>query len=100
MKFIGPSDFVARLGGDEFAMVLSEVKERTDVDRLAASIHASFQEVMTNKGGTYQVGASIGIALYLESSSDSESLVRNADSAMYEVKRNGKGGVRMYRITP
>ena len=100
VKFIGPLDFVARLGGDEFALVLSEVKERTDVDRLAASIHASFQEVMTTKGGTYQVGASIGIALYPESSSDSESLVRNADSAMYEVKRNGKGGVRMYRITP
>ncbi|WP_320122149.1 diguanylate cyclase domain-containing protein [uncultured Sphaerochaeta sp.] len=96
VKFIGPLDFVARLGGDEFALVLSEVKERTDVDRLAASIHASFQEVMTTKGGTYQVGASIGIALYPESSSGSESLVRNADSAMYEVKRNGKGGVRIF----
>ncbi|MBJ2355728.1 diguanylate cyclase domain-containing protein [Sphaerochaeta sp. S2] len=55
---------------------------------------------MITKLGTYQVGASIGIALYPESSSGSESLVRNADSAMHEVKKNGKGGARMYRITP
>jgi diguanylate cyclase (GGDEF)-like protein len=56
--------------------------------------------MMITKLGTNQVGASIGIALYPESSSGSESLVRNADSAMYEVKKNGKGGVMMYRITP
>lgn len=75
-----------------------EVKERTDVDRLAASIHTSLQEAMTTKGGTYQVGASIGIALYPESCNDSETLVRNADMAMYEVKKNGKGGVRVYQL--
>ena len=98
VKFISGSNFVARLGGDEFALVLAEAEEREGVEKLAATIHGSLQEPMTTKGGTYQVGASIGIALYPESCSDSDTLVRNADMAMYEVKKNGKGGVRVYQL--
>ncbi len=99
-QFISGSNFVARLGGDEFAVVLIDSNDVGEVEHLANTIHTKLQEAMTIGISSYKVGASIGIAIYPDSSEGSESLVRNADSAMYEVKRNGKGGVHMYRTAP
>lgn len=87
------TDTVARLGGDEFAVVLpgtgaagAMFVARKLLERLAAPVAAS--------GVTCDIGASIGIALFPEHGRDPDSLVRRADSAMYEAKRAGDG----YRI--
>jgi len=88
-------DTVGRLGGDEFVVMLTDVKQKDDVaivahravQALAAPIEAGDQQVT--------VGASIGIASYPENAADSEILLKLADQAMYDVKRNGKNGFRV-----
>jgi diguanylate cyclase (GGDEF)-like protein/PAS domain S-box-containing protein len=91
------SDTVARLGGDEFAILLEddpdEARATATAGRLLASLVAPFSV------GTREVfiGASIGIAVSGEGSADTDALIRNADTAMYAAKANGKGRYEMFQ---
>jgi len=90
------SDFVARLGGDEFAVILHDIEERDHVKSLAQRMHAAIQESIQVGTLGCTVNASIGVAFITESERSSETLLKNADAAMYEIKRKGKGGVCMF----
>lgn len=92
------ADFVARLGGDEFAVLVQDVKDIATVEKLTEGIHAVLQEKMIINSIEYTIDTSIGIALYPDSGKDGESLLKNADSAMYEIKRHGKGGVGIFTV--
>jgi len=83
-------DTVARLGGDEFTIILAELRHPEDAAGVAEKIIRNVQEPMTIAGATVEVSASIGIALYPEDGADPETLLRNADSAMYRAKEAGR----------
>ncbi|WP_160719384.1 diguanylate cyclase domain-containing protein [Isachenkonia alkalipeptolytica] len=91
------SDTVARMGGDEFTIILRNTEDKQAVTDLIQKIHRNIQEVMHIKGNACYVNSSIGVTTYPENGTDSETLLRNADSAMYEVKRNGKGGYDFFQ---
>jgi diguanylate cyclase (GGDEF)-like protein/PAS domain S-box-containing protein len=83
-----PSDTVARLGGDEFAILLPATSY-TGATAIADQILAAFQEPAYVDGHEVPIRASIGIAV--GTGADVDTLLRDADAAMYAVKHNGKG---------
>jgi diguanylate cyclase (GGDEF)-like protein len=90
------SDIAARFGGDEFVVMLSGVSSATDAAGVAQRILRVLAEPMVIAGRQLRVGASIGIALNTPDVSDPADLIRRADIAMYQVKRNGRRGYRMF----
>ena len=86
-----PGDTVARLGGDEFAMLLENVTDEVHACQIATRIAHTFTS-FTLEGHTLRVTPSIGVTLSeLESYSEVEALLRDADIAMYGAKAQGKG---------
>lgn len=86
------SDTVARVGGDEFTIIIRNVKDTPSIDKLVLKIQKVLQHEMHIDSIICKVDSSIGVAIYPEHGKDSETLLKNADSAMYKVKRNGKNG--------
>jgi diguanylate cyclase (GGDEF)-like protein/PAS domain S-box-containing protein len=89
-------DVVARLGGDEFALVLPAL----DGDGVAAGIAARVIEALAQpfylEGQQLFVSASVGIATYPENGRDAETLLKNADTAMYGAKNGGRNNYQFY----
>ncbi len=88
---IRASDTVARMGGDEFTIILTHISEEPNAAQVAEKIIALVEEPISIKGRFCDVGASIGIALYPRDGGDPEALLKQADSAMYQVKKQGRG---------
>ncbi len=90
-----PSDTLARLGGDEFAVLLDDVKDASNAVRVAKRIHTELEVPFTLEGREVYSTASIGIAL---SGSDSgpEDVLRDADTAMYRAKGQGRAGYAIF----
>ncbi len=88
---ISNSPLVARLGGDEFLVMLPEAGEISQANRVAARLHACLNEPVLLRGEPVMVRASIGIAVSPEHGVDDDTLLRNADLAMYQAKNLGKG---------
>lgn len=84
------TDTVARIGGDEFAVLL-RAGHGGDPREVAARMVRAAEAPVAVEGGSARVGASIGIAVAGALTIDGDSLLREADHAMYEVKREGKG---------
>ena len=84
-------DTVARLGGDEFVVLLDNLAGEADAATVAEVIAGQFRCPFRLDGREVVVGASIGIALGYPDQDDAESVLRNADVAMYRAKSNGKG---------
>jgi diguanylate cyclase (GGDEF)-like protein len=93
----GEADVVARLGGDEFAVLLTDIADAQDVERVAERILQVMRKPFLVNGRENFISASVGIARYPENGSDVESLLRNADAAMYSVKGNGRNAIAAYR---
>ncbi len=90
------SDIVARLGGDEFVVVLTEVENATVAARLA-------DKILQGLSRPYRIGKdalhstpSIGLALYPDDGEDGETLMKNADTAMYHAKSLGRNNVQFF----
>ena len=90
------ADTVARHGGDEFVVLLPEMRHAEDARRVADKIIAGISAPIAIEGREYQIGASIGIAVYPRDARDSEALLRCADQAMYRVKQDGRNGVKFF----
>jgi len=84
-------DFVARLGGDEFAVVMSHPKTLRAASRVAQKVIETLTEPFKISGHTYTVSASIGISVYPDDASDANTLLRQADMAMYKAKLKRSG---------
>jgi diguanylate cyclase (GGDEF)-like protein/PAS domain S-box-containing protein len=84
------SDTVARLGGDEFVIVLDNVANPSVVSEVLGKLKDTLGRPVSLDGYELFVTASMGISLYPEDGQDPEVLLRNADSAMYHVKRQGR----------
>ncbi|OMH30429.1 hypothetical protein BGP75_18835 [Motiliproteus sp. MSK22-1] len=89
-------DKVARLGGDEFTITTGVLHKRQAAERIAQKVLSVFEKPIKLGHNEVYVYASIGISLYPEDGLDTEILLRNADSAMYEIKGKGKNGYCFY----
>jgi len=87
---IRETDTVARIGGDEFVIILSSLPETAIAERIAATVIEQVAQPLKIKDIEVTITASIGISLYPEHGTTAETLIRSADKAMYEIKRQGK----------
>jgi diguanylate cyclase (GGDEF)-like protein/PAS domain S-box-containing protein len=89
-------DTLARFGGDEFMLLLPEVRTRDDVVVIAGKILDRLSAPFSIDGHELFVGASIGVAMYPEAGDSEETLIQNADIAMYHVKGHRKSGYQFF----
>jgi len=87
---------IARLGGDEFTVVLSDIEDLHHVEGVAKRILHSLSQPIPLQSHNPVVTPSIGIALYPQDGTDPDALVRNADTAMYAAKAEGRACFRFY----
>jgi diguanylate cyclase (GGDEF)-like protein len=85
------SNHIARLGGDEFIVILPGLRHAEDAASVAARLIAELQQPMRLALHTVVITPSIGIAVYPSDGTDVDTLLRNADLAMYFAKRKGPG---------
>jgi diguanylate cyclase (GGDEF)-like protein/PAS domain S-box-containing protein len=90
------SDVVARLGGDEFVVMLQEVKEPRDAAAAARKILSAAIKPVQILGHECRVTASVGVCLYSADAPDEQTLMKNADLAMYQAKEEGKNNYQFY----
>ena len=90
------TDTVARMGGDEFAFLLTELESADGATAVADKLLHALEASYTIKGRELYSGGSLGIAIYPDDASDSDTLLRYADIAMYEAKEAGRGGYACY----
>ncbi len=88
-------DTVARLGGDEFGVLLLDVGGVDEAAAVAAKLRAAVRAPLELEDGDAHLDASVGVALYPNHGGDADALMRAADGAMYRVKGEGRGGVRL-----
>jgi diguanylate cyclase (GGDEF)-like protein len=90
------ADTVARLGGDEFAILLEDLESVAEANEVSERLLASLRDPVVIDGRAIPVSASIGIAMCTQEQTDTATLLREADLAMYEVKRGGGAGYMHY----
>jgi diguanylate cyclase (GGDEF)-like protein/PAS domain S-box-containing protein len=86
---VRPGDTVARLGGDEFSVVLADVAQHEDVAHVMQKIRAGFTPPFGAAGHELHLATTLGISLYPADGTDPESLLKNADIAMYRARERG-----------
>lgn len=96
LECVRKSDTVSRIGGDEFTVILRKTKNKETIASIVSKIHRRLKQVMYIDNYECRVDSSIGIAIYPNSGKDCDTLVGNADSAMYDIKKNGKGGYKFF----
>jgi diguanylate cyclase (GGDEF)-like protein/PAS domain S-box-containing protein len=96
VETIRKSDTVGRLGGDEFVVILTDFKDTTEIIQVVEKLLFMLAYPMELGGRTVHSGASIGIAVFPQDGGDPMSLMRNADTAMYQAKAAGRGTFRFF----
>ena len=89
-------DVVARFGGDEFAIIQFGIKSAADAEKLAKRIVEIVGKPYRDKGREMHVGVSLGIALYPGDGHDADTLLTNADMALYRGKSEGRNVYRFF----
>lgn len=92
------NDVLARLGGDEFIVLLSDIHRITDAARIAQKTIDMLTRPFTIEGNDIIVTASIGISVFPDDGEDSQTLLMNADAAMYLAKEHGKNNYQFYTM--
>ena len=90
------SDTIARFGGDEFLLLLPEIKDEQDAEKIAEKIFNTFQEKFMLGEKKLRVTVSMGIAIYPEHGDNISTILKNADLALYEVKDMGRNNYKLY----
>ena len=91
-----PSHALARLGGDEFTILLTTLPHPEDAGRVARRILDSLAHPFSIDGHEIFISASIGISIYPSDGTTVEALLKNADSAMYHAKEQGRNNCQFY----
>jgi diguanylate cyclase (GGDEF)-like protein/PAS domain S-box-containing protein len=96
LSCVRSSDTVSRQGGDEFVVLLSEIKQPSDAGITARKILTTITAARTSDHNDLRLTASIGLSTYPEDGQDAETLLKNADTAMYEGKRRGPNNYQFF----
>lgn len=89
-------DAVARFGGDEFVLIIENLSKASDAAVVAEKVLACCAEPYVIHERELHVTSSIGVSIYPEDGADAETLLKNADTAMYRAKDRGPGGYQFY----
>ena len=92
-------DTVARWGGDEFTLLLPEILDAKEAAKIAQRILEALKPVFNLGGHQLHITNSIGIALYPDDGEDAETLLKNADAALYRAKEHGRNNYQLYTST-
>jgi diguanylate cyclase (GGDEF)-like protein len=90
------SDTLARVGGDEFVVIQPDLIDRSGAAVIAQKLIDAFTEPFFVQRNRLDIGASIGITVFPDDTTDLDLLLRNADIALYRAKRGGRGRYRCY----
>ena len=90
------SDTIARLGGDEFAVLVEDVENVQQVERVSSKVLKKLSELFRIDSHQLYITTSIGITLYLQDEADAEKLLKSADIAMYHAKELGRNQHQFY----
>ncbi|MDX9827468.1 MAG: EAL domain-containing protein [Spirochaetia bacterium] len=90
------ADVVARMGGDEFVILVEEVHKPEKIAEIAHKVLASIMKPLVLLGEECRITASLGISVYPKDGMDEQSLMKNADIAMYFAKEEGKNNYQFY----
>src|SRR3954468_8489317 len=93
---VRPSDTVARLGGDEFMVVCEQLDGARDAIQVAERVAQAVSQPIVLRSGEHFITASIGIAMADSADRDPETLIRDADAAMYRAKERGRGRFELF----
>ncbi|SCW46616.1 diguanylate cyclase (GGDEF) domain-containing protein [Rhizobium mongolense subsp. loessense] len=88
---LGESDSIARLGGDEFIVIQEEVQTKERAAALAQRLVNAIGETFVVEGQPVQIGVSIGIAIAPDDGETADAVLKNADTALYKAKTDGRG---------
>jgi diguanylate cyclase (GGDEF)-like protein/PAS domain S-box-containing protein len=91
------SDTVSRQGGDEFVVLLSELRQPDAAVVMASRILRAVAQPHSVDGHELHITTSIGVSVYPEDGLDAETLIKNADTAMYQAKENGRQGFQFFK---
>jgi diguanylate cyclase (GGDEF)-like protein/PAS domain S-box-containing protein len=89
-------DTVGRLGGDEFALILTMLDGREDAKLVVEKVQTAFLEPFSVDGRDVTVTASIGVTMHPEDATDPDTLLKYADTAMYQVKKSGRDSFQFF----
>lgn len=100
-RVLRDTDVLARQGGDEFLVLLSDLDDDPEhvAEAVGAKLHAALKAPFNVAGTQLVTAASVGVSLYPDDASDSEALLRHADTAMYKAKAAGGGQLVFHRAT-
>jgi diguanylate cyclase (GGDEF)-like protein/PAS domain S-box-containing protein len=90
------SDTVARLGGDEFTLLLPHLSRSDDAAPIAQKLLEALRQPFLLEGREFMITTSIGISLFPEDGTDAETLIKNADTAMYQAKEQGRDNYQLF----
>jgi len=96
-RSVRATDTVARIGGDEFVVLLPDLRIPAEAETIAAKITSAICRPCEIGGATATVTSSIGVVTFPDGGPAAEGLIECADLAMYEQKRRGKNGFRVYK---
>ncbi|MFV0665256.1 putative bifunctional diguanylate cyclase/phosphodiesterase [Denitromonas sp.] len=96
LECVRDEDTVARLGGDEFVVLMEDIDSPDRAEIAAQRILACLAPPVAHKDQEFFVGCSVGLSLYPEDGDTPEALIRNADTAMYQAKQQGRNNAQRY----
>lgn len=92
-------DEAYRLGGDEFVILLRYIERREEIQQIMERIHRELQKEWSIESCIFTATSTIGAAYYPENGESFQELLKQADQALYEGKRQGKNNVNFYKKT-